>query len=701
MGDGDQPASLAADMMDKLFTTARRINAASSADEVLQVVLDMVLACTVKVPEPARSLSEYVDHVAILRLDENQEGRGSPSLVSTWDRRPGVMPLYGAQHMLSGAALDLLNRGEMLIVGDVTATTGNPLFSGSSGMKLRASGIQRCLFAPLIAHQRLLGVLVIGGQQQHDFSLDEVSFYQRLAGHIAAILGDDEALRRSEAVPADNGSEVYFKSLVHNAGDPIVATDPAGVITGLNAAAETLYGYSSGEIIGQPVLTLVTSNRRPEVEAWMQTVVQEQRVIRAESEAVDSLGRPLLLSLTLSPIKSTDGTVVGVALFGVDISERMTYQTALQEERDLLEAILEATNDALVLVDPAQVVLTANLQFEVFFHLPRYQFVNRRIEDLIEQVRARADLPADLANILLTFAGDNYQSAGGDFELTSPILRTLVWYSAPVFAHDGADVGRLFVFRDATREREADRMKTEFVSLVSHEFRTPMTSVRGFTDLLLDGEAGPLDPHVQEYLEIIKFNADRLISLINDVLDITRIEAGYVKLRREIFSLGTIIDSIVQTMYPLIEGRRQCLVIRVAQDLPSVWVDLERMTQIITNLVGNASKYTPNGGEVTVEAHLVDNIDDLPSGAPGNIFLPAVLVGVHDTGMGIAPQDQSLLFTRFYRTEQASRRQIAGTGLGLTIVKSFVELHGGHVWVHSEIDNGSSFYFTIPLLGGT
>jgi signal transduction histidine kinase len=243
-------------------------------------------------------------------------------------------------------------------------------------------------------------------------------------------------------------------------------------------------------------------------------------------------------------------------------------------------------------------------------------------------------------------------------------------------------------------------MKTEFVSLVSHELRTPMTSVRGFTDLLLEGDAGPLDARVHEYLEIIKVNADRLISLINDVLDITRLEAGHVELRRDLYSIAAIIDAIVQTMYPLIESRKQCLVVRVAPSLPPVWVDLERMTQIISNLVGNASKYTPNDGEITIEARLIDNPDDLAVGAPGNVFLPAVLVSVHDTGIGIAPQEQAHLFTRFYRTEQASRRQISGTGLGLTIVKSFVELHGGHVWVHSEIEHGSSFYFTIPLLGG-
>jgi PAS domain S-box-containing protein len=688
---GDRPASPAADLMERLFSTAHRIAAASSADEALQAVLDTVLDCTVR--SPADSQSAHVDHVAILRLDERNAGSNKPITTKSWDRHPGSTPLYDAQYTPSETAVDALSKGDLLVIGDVAAMNGNLMLGDPNG-------VRACVIAPLLARQRLLGVLVIGSQQRHDFTPDEVSFYQRLAGQIAVILGTDTFLDKSEPGAAEGGKEARYRSLVENAGDPIVETDPTGLITGLNAAAETLYGYPAAEIVGQHLSVLVPPSRQPEVEGWLRTVGREQRALHSEGAAVDKHGQTLHIYSTLSPIKNSGGSLVGLAFFSVDFSERSLYQTVLRDERDLLEAILEATNDALMLVDPAQMVVTANLQFEVFFHLPRYQFVNHPVADLIEQVRARSDLPGEFANILLTFAGDNDQSAGGDFEVLVPTLRTVVWYSAPVFAHDGADVGRLFVFRDATREREADRMKTEFVTLVSHELRTPMTSIRGFTDLVLEGDAGPLDVRVQEYLQIIKLNADRLISLINDVLDITRIEAGHVELRRDHYSLVAIIDIIVQTMYPLIEERKQSLVIRLAEDVPQVWVDLERMTQIITNLVENASKYTPGDGEITVEARLVESGDDLPADAPANVLIPAVLISVHDTGIGISTQEQAQLFTRFYRTEAAANRQIEGTGLGLSIVKSFVELHGGQVWFQSQLEQGSSFYFTIPLLGG-
>ncbi len=693
---GDKPASRAVDLMERLISTAHRLASASGPEDVFQAALDMVLDCTVRLPE--QHVYDYVDHIAILQLDA--ESRQPPAVVSAWDRKPGAMPLYGST--FPGAALEALARGKPLIVDDVAASNGSAILGEAQCAKLSLAKLHSCLFVPLITDERMHGVLIVGSQQ-HQFSESDLARFQNLASQVANIVADEALLHTARTVQPDllTETESYFRSAVQNAADPIITTDRAGVITSVNSAAEALYGYDGPKIVGQPVTILAPSSRRVEVESWLRTVVQEQRAVQAETEAVDNRGQVVQIYTTLSPIKSVRGDVVGVAVFSTNIGERVAYRNTLQEERDLLEAILETTNDALVLVDPQREIVAANLQFEVFFNLPRYQLINRPVGTLIEQVRARPDLPGDLANIFLTFTGDHAQSAAGDFEVSEQTPRTLIWYSSPVFAHDGADVGRLFVFRDATRERESDRMKTEFVSLVSHELRTPMTSISGFTDLLLEGDAGPLDGRAREYLEIIKLNADRLIALINDVLDITRIEAGHVELRRDQCPLGSIIDSIVQTMYPLFEMRRQTLVVRVAQDLPELWIDRERITQVITNLLANATKYTPGGGQITIEARKVSSADALTSGAPDNIVLPVVQVSIDDTGIGIAPKDQGLLFTRFYRTEQATRRQISGTGLGLTIVKSFVELHGGHVWFHSEIDQGSSFSFTIPLLEGT
>jgi PAS domain S-box-containing protein len=496
----------------------------------------------------------------------------------------------------------------------------------------------------------------------------------------------------------DDHAASILGSLIEGAADAIITTDLDGLINRFNAAAEMLFGCAAPELIGQHISALVPPLRRSEFELWLRLVTQEGRALRGDTEVLGNDGQIIQTYVSMSPLKDAHGTIVGALLFCVDISMRLTLQNVMQKERDLLEAILETTNDAIIMVDSARWVVSANLQFETFFHLARYQIINQPVEVLTEQIRMRPDLPDELVNILLTFVGDAYQSAGGDFEIGGPQLRILVWYSSPVYAHDGTNMGRLFVFRDATREREVDRMKTEFVSLVSHELRTPLTSILGFTDFILDGDAGPVGGQVREYLDIVKINTGRLIGLINDILDVTRIEAGRVDLKRSLCFIDELIDSVVQSMFLVIDSRRQQLTLKIEPDLPPLWVDRERIAQAFTNLLSNASKYSPADSELIVEARLVREPEDFAAGAPPDIFVPAIQVAVHDRGMGIAPQDQKHLFTRFYRAEQAARRQIAGTGLGLAIAKSFIDLHNGHIWFQSRLGYGSSFYFSIPLV---
>lgn len=376
----------------------------------------------------------------------------------------------------------------------------------------------------------------------------------------------------------------------------------------------------------------------------------------------------------------------------------LTLPDGLQRERDLLEATLEATNDAVLMIDTARVVVIANLQFEAFFSVPRYELLNHPVDELVERLRGQPNLPTDLASLILLMLTDTRESAGGDFTIELPNPRIFVWYSAPVHANDGTIFGRLFVFRDATREREVDRMKTEFISLVSHELRTPLTSIKGFTDLTLEGGAGEISREVREYLNIVKHNSDRLGSLINDILDITRIETGHLQIYRKLCDVEKIIKSTLANEHHLIAERHQSLALVIETKLPPVWGDGQRIGQIVSNLVSNASKYTPEQGRIIVEARLIESSAEVPEAPPTPVYIPSILIAVHDTGFGIPPADQPLIFTRFYRTEHAAKEQIAGTGLGLAIAKSFVELHRGQIWFSSVLGRGSSFFFTLPLI---
>jgi signal transduction histidine kinase len=240
-------------------------------------------------------------------------------------------------------------------------------------------------------------------------------------------------------------------------------------------------------------------------------------------------------------------------------------------------------------------------------------------------------------------------------------------------------------------------MKTQFVSLISHELRTPLTSIKGFTELMLEGDAGELQPPVREYLDIILFSADRLLHLVNDILDITKLEAGRLELRPARLNVTKVIEAGIAPLGPIALSKRQLLSLELPSSLPDAWADAERVTQILTNLVSNALKYTPEGGTIRVDARTLMAVDTLPPNAPSDIRLPALLIGIHDTGTGIEPSEQAGLFTRFYRTMQAVESQSGGTGLGLFIVRSLVTLQRGTVWVYSEPGKGADFYFTLPL----
>lgn len=371
---------------------------------------------------------------------------------------------------------------------------------------------------------------------------------------------------------------------------------------------------------------------------------------------------------------------------------------AIQPEHDRLEAVLDATNDAILMVDTAGLLVIVTQQFERFTGIPRYEVLGQPLDVLAQRIEAQPGLPEELAGILRALAENHTESLSSEIEVDQPQHRILVWYSLPVHGQSGVLLGRMFAFRDVIREREVDRLKTEFITLVSHELRTPLTSVKGFSDLILESSKEALPPEVREYLEIIALNADRLVTLINDIIDITRIETDRVDISPQLCSLPDVIMRVSATLQPMIQARRHRLTIDVAPDLPPIWADPARMEQIISNLLSNAVKYTLQPGEITVCARYVESLDALPETARRDQILPCTLVSMRDSGLGIAFVDQPHLFKPFYRANNDVARLVGGTGLGLMIVKSFVEMQGGQVWFESEPGEGSTFYFTAPVV---
>ena len=226
-----------------------------------------------------------------------------------------------------------------------------------------------------------------------------------------------------------------------------------------------------------------------------------------------------------------------------------------------------------------------------------------------------------------------------------------------------------------------DRMKSEFVSLASHELRTPLTSIKGYIDLILnDDSIGELNGLQHEFLEIALNNARRLERLINDLLDLSHIESGKLELHCEPFDINRLISEVMPSFQPAWNAKKQTFTPHLPDEVPLIRGDADRVAQILTNLLSNAHKYTPDGGSIDLSVEITG---------------PFLSIAVTDSGIGLSAEEQVHLFTRFYRAHSAET--ISGTGLGLVITRSLVEMQGGEIEVVSEPGHGSTFRFTLPF----
>ena len=228
----------------------------------------------------------------------------------------------------------------------------------------------------------------------------------------------------------------------------------------------------------------------------------------------------------------------------------------------------------------------------------------------------------------------------------------------------------------------ANKSKSEFVSVVSHELKLPMTSIKGYSDLMLAGATGSLNENQTSFLTTIRNNVNRMATLVSDLADISRIESGNLRLEPRSVPVWDVIDEVVTLTKTQVTQKNQVVTVDIPTELPKAWCDRNRLAQIITNLVSNANKYTQEGGSIVVQALRKNGM---------------IQIKVQDNGHGMTPEDQAKLFSKFFRSADDKIREAPGTGLGLSITKNLIELQGGKVWFESEFRKGTSFYFTVPI----
>lgn len=354
---------------------------------------------------------------------------------------------------------------------------------------------------------------------------------------------------------------------------------------------------------------------------------------------------------------------------------------AAERGRQESRAMLDAVREGMVLIAPDRRLLTLNQRFGEIFDIRLDQAVGYWLDELLPKITRMFSEPGQLIERLTGALQDVDQRFTDIVVQCWPHQCEFELFSSPVRDADGEYIGRLFVLRDVTSEREAVRLKSEFVSLVSHELRAPLTAIKGFADVLLAGEVGTLSGPQHEFMSIIQSNAERLVTLVAELLDIARIESGKIALRRAPLDLANLIRNAADAFQLLVAAKQQLLILELDAALPPVSGDADRMMQVVTNLLSNAHKYTDLGGTIRVIAQAQ---------------LGWVRIDIEDNGIGITPEDQAQLFTRFFRVQNHMAEDVGGTGLGLAICRLLVELHGGKIEVSSVFGHGSTFSVLLP-----
>ena len=449
--------------------------------------------------------------------------------------------------------------------------------------------------------------------------------------------------------------------------------------------------------------------------------------VRSKLDRFDPLTRSLLRAERVRALSlvalGTGAHKLGVLALGTDKPHDFTaheldnYRTVgeflaisamaqvLRSQRDRVEqarsAMTEAVTDGVLMVLPGGAgghVLTVNNRFLTLFGMLEADATGISLLDLLNEMQVPEGVRADLRHEWQSTPVHDPAIHRGEFSMvhTEGYPIDTEWYSAPVY-QDKTVLGRIYIFHDVTPERTAQRLRAKFLSGISHELRTPLTAIRGFAEFILEATGDQLPDLAREYTEIILNSSKHLNRVFNDMIEITRADAGEMKLNKSDIHLPDVIIDVVARLQLQYKAKKQKVIMDLDDDLPAVHADIDRMSQVVTNLLTNAIKYSPEKGNIFLSTRLIRETSELPEAAPHDLHLPAVLVTVRDEGKGLNHEEAEKVFMPFFRTEDAKRAKIEGVGLGLAVTRSIVEVHRGKIWtVPTAKEAGGVFMFTIP-----
>jgi PAS domain S-box-containing protein len=473
-------------------------------------------------------------------------------------------------------------------------------------------------------------------------------------------------------------SELTFQLIVESAPNAMLLVNKEGKIAFVNSFTEKLFGYMRSDLIGQLIEIIIPERYREKHPGFRNMFLNspQARAMGAGRElfALRKDGTEFPVEIGLNPLITVEGTLILAAI--IDITER-------KQAEERLRLVVESAPNAMVLVNQEGKITLVNSETERLFCYSRQELIGKLVEMLIP-ARLKQSHP-HFRNIF--FTAPKVRSMGAGRELFAvrkdgtefPVEIGL----NPIDSPEGKMVLASVVDITERKIQEANRLKTNFLANMSHELRTPLNAILGFSELLIDKKVGDLTNKQFDYLNEIHSSGSHLLRLINNILDLSKIEAGKTEVVIEKFMVEELVVGVTNTLKPIADGKQIKIEEKFTSEVNWVTLDKSKFKQILFNLLSNAIKFSAHNSSILIETF--KTVDE------------TFVLKVKDFGIGISSDDLKKLFMPFVQLDSALGRQYDGSGLGLALTKNLVALHGGSIAVESTLGKGSTFSVTLPL----
>jgi PAS domain S-box-containing protein len=499
-------------------------------------------------------------------------------------------------------------------------------------------------------------------------------------------------IARQRAEDALRKQSEWLRITLSSIGDAVVSTDAEGRVTFLNPEAERMTGWGAAEAIGRhldDIFLIVNEATRQRVPCPVRKVLETGHVVGLANHtvliALDGLERPI--DDSAAPIRDESGKLIGVVLVFRDITEKHEAARRLRESEEHLKSVFDSAAEGLCVMDPDGRCSYVNAAGAAMLGYRPEELIGRAFDEVIHHCRPDGSAyPVGECHIVRAARGGPRVRVDEEVFWRKDGTAIPVIYSASPMEVGGKNAGAVVTFSDVTERKraeealnEANQRKDEFLAMLAHELRNPLAAIGNAVGVTT--RSGHKE-HTDWAMDVIRRQLEHLTRLIDDLLDVSRISRGKIELRKDVVDATTILDSAVATVGPLVEERKHTLDVSI--DRGNLWVDGDptRLEQVVVNLLNNAAKYSENAGHIDLEALNQGN---------------DVVIAVRDKGVGIPPEKLPEMFELFAQGDRSLARSEGGLGIGLTVVKKLVEMHGGSITAKSEgVGKGSEFTIRLP-----